>query len=237
VPYAYRAQVANSLDASANVSGGQVGSGIDASKITTGTLSLNGSDALKLPSGTTAQRPASPVAGLLRYNTTENVLEYFNGTNWYFTTPKVAIVKDSRSSGTPGGPAMSANAWFTRTLGTIEGDNSVVSLSSNQMTLAPGEYIVEASAVALAVNENKIRIYNITTSTTEAVGLSAFSFATYNVQNNSILVAKITIPTSPNIFELQHLVWTASTTVNALGVCVPASVPEIYAQVKITKLR
>lgn len=34
------------------------------------------------PSGTTAQRPATPAAGMVRYNTTFNKLEQYNGTSW-----------------------------------------------------------------------------------------------------------------------------------------------------------
>ena len=39
-------------------------------------------DAIALPSGTSAQQPASPVAGWIRYNTTTSALEYYNGTIW-----------------------------------------------------------------------------------------------------------------------------------------------------------
>ncbi|MCX6107961.1 MAG: phage tail protein, partial [Proteobacteria bacterium] len=39
-------------------------------------------DALALPSGTSAQQPASPVAGWIRYNSTNNNIEYYNGSIW-----------------------------------------------------------------------------------------------------------------------------------------------------------
>jgi hypothetical protein len=35
-----------------------------------------------LPVGTTAQRPASPSAGMIRYNTTRNLVEIYNGSSW-----------------------------------------------------------------------------------------------------------------------------------------------------------
>ena len=44
------------------------------------TISDTGS--LNLPAGTTAQRPASPVAGQIRYNTTINDTEYYDGGAW-----------------------------------------------------------------------------------------------------------------------------------------------------------
>ena len=37
---------------------------------------------LQLPVGTTAQRPASPTNGMTRYNTSDNTVEYYNGTGW-----------------------------------------------------------------------------------------------------------------------------------------------------------
>lgn len=35
-----------------------------------------------LPSGTTAQRPASPVAGQIRFNTTTGAVEVYSGSAW-----------------------------------------------------------------------------------------------------------------------------------------------------------
>ena len=37
---------------------------------------------LYLPSGTTAQRPASPATGMMRFNTTTGLLEVYNGSVW-----------------------------------------------------------------------------------------------------------------------------------------------------------
>ena len=35
-----------------------------------------------VPAGTTAQRPASPTVGMIRYNTTESQYEVYSGTQW-----------------------------------------------------------------------------------------------------------------------------------------------------------
>ena len=37
---------------------------------------------LKLPTGNTAQRPASPQTGMIRFNSQTNSLEGYNGTLW-----------------------------------------------------------------------------------------------------------------------------------------------------------
>lgn len=43
---------------------------------------LNGTSAIKIASGTTAQRPAVPLAGHIRFNTENNTLEVYSGTGW-----------------------------------------------------------------------------------------------------------------------------------------------------------
>ena len=53
------------------------------SKITAN--ATNFSDAttgFKLPKGTTAQRPASPINGMIRFNTTINILEGYANSTW-----------------------------------------------------------------------------------------------------------------------------------------------------------
>jgi hypothetical protein len=45
-------------------------------------LTVNDTGYIKLPSGTTAQRPGSPVAGMVRYNTDQSRLESYNGSTW-----------------------------------------------------------------------------------------------------------------------------------------------------------
>ena len=43
---------------------------------------INDSGSLTLPAGTTAQRPSNPQAGMMRYNTTLDYTEYYNGSAW-----------------------------------------------------------------------------------------------------------------------------------------------------------
>jgi hypothetical protein len=45
-------------------------------------LDFTGSEGVTLPSGTTAERPSSPATGVFRFNTTTEVMEYYNGNNW-----------------------------------------------------------------------------------------------------------------------------------------------------------
>ena len=54
--------------------------------VASGVVGTSATGALTMPSGTTAERPASPVTGMIRYNTTTGVTEYYNGTTWYSIT-------------------------------------------------------------------------------------------------------------------------------------------------------
>lgn len=46
------------------------------------TLSIDGTGSLQVPSGTSAQEPATPAAGMLRFNTDLDSFEGYNGTLW-----------------------------------------------------------------------------------------------------------------------------------------------------------
>jgi len=43
---------------------------------------FTGVTSISLPAGTTAERPATPVAGMVRFNTELNTVEGYNGIEW-----------------------------------------------------------------------------------------------------------------------------------------------------------
>lgn len=53
---------------------------------------LPGTASLTIPTGTTAQRPASPTAGMIRLNTTLAELEYHDGTSWFTSGKLIQMV-------------------------------------------------------------------------------------------------------------------------------------------------
>ena len=48
----------------------------------TGIVSIDSTQSLKIPVGATGDRPLTPAAGMIRFNTTLNRYEGYNGTNW-----------------------------------------------------------------------------------------------------------------------------------------------------------
>ena len=104
-----------------------------------------------LPTGTTAQRPASPVAGQTRYNSTNSQPEYYNGTAWvavntvYVSTTYLVVAggggatnSDPPSTGYTGGNGgqvlkgttnVTVGVSYTVTVGGGGGNSSVSVLS------------------------------------------------------------------------------------------------------------
>ena len=72
----------------------------------TGTLEVeSGSAQFCLPKGTTGQRPTSPAAGMIRYNTDTSQLEWYNGTEWKVKGGPVAAPDDEGDGGGEEEPA------------------------------------------------------------------------------------------------------------------------------------
>jgi len=53
----------------------------------TGDITMSGTGFLDVPVGTTLQRPGTPSAGMIRFNTTRSCFEGYNGTGWVNLSP------------------------------------------------------------------------------------------------------------------------------------------------------
>ena len=63
-------------------------------KVRASGINLSGNTTyLNMPKGTTAQRPSSPVAGMIRENTTLNKIEVYNGTEWRAFKESVSTIE------------------------------------------------------------------------------------------------------------------------------------------------
>lgn len=89
----------------------------------TGSLSITGTGALIVPTGTNAQRPGSPTAAMIRFNTDSSVLEFHNGTTWSTLS----------SGGTVTSVALSAPSIFTVSGSPVTGAGTL-SFSLNTQT-------------------------------------------------------------------------------------------------------
>lgn len=146
----------------------------------------------------------------------------------------VAVIKDVKPNGTVGG-TFTTGSWQTRDLNTISG-SGFASLSSNQFTLQPGTYEIDASAPAYYVSAHKCKIRNITDASDAIIGQNAYAESAGNGDfTQSRAFDKITI-TSTKVFEVQHR-GGATRASDGFGGSLSFGVDEVYTQVIIRKLR
>ena len=147
--------------------------------------------------------------------------------------PQTALLVDEKSQNTVGG-TFTAGAWQTRTLNTEVSDlNNICSLSSNIFTLSSGTYLIEWSAPAYLVERNQTRLYDTTNSAVVQYGSSNYSGSTVTLVNSSS-GSGIVVISSNTGYRIEHR---ATATRSSQGFGVEGNLgPEIYTQVKITKL-
>jgi hypothetical protein len=146
---------------------------------------------------------------------------------------RTAYIKDVKSSGTSGG-TFTSGSWQTRDLNTLSGDTEFVSLSSNQFTLEPGKYEIEASAPTYQVNSHKLLLKDISTGVYDKLGSSEYSDTSSASTGKSILKTTIELTNSTS-FEIQNRCGSTKSG-NGFGVQSAFGVDEIYTQVKIKKV-
>lgn len=96
---------------------------------------LPGSGSVGIPTGTTAERPGSPTAGFLRWNTDNSEYEFYDGANWG------TFIIDDEVSGT-GITVKTSNSPITYTTRSIDG-------TANQIDVTNGDGIGGNPTVAL----------------------------------------------------------------------------------------
>jgi hypothetical protein len=150
-----------------------------------------------------------------------------------FGTGSITILADVKATSTNGG-GFTSGAWRTRTLNTVLGSTGSVSLSSNQFTLSAGTYYINAFVPGYRCNNHQAMLYNITDSSTGALGVSSFS--TSNAAASlvpSFISTVITIPSS-KVFEIQHR---CSSTRDADGFGLASGFgSEVYTTVSILRI-
>jgi hypothetical protein len=116
---------------------------------------VNSTTAMIVPTGTTAQRPATAVTGMLRYNTSNQTVEAYSGTQWN------GIFRGLLSIDIPNIPPAQGTTMLVTVTGATTG--SAVSVSP-ELALSNG--IVIAWARVSAANTVEIRFENNANSAT-----------------------------------------------------------------------
>ena len=146
----------------------------------------------------------------------------------------VAVFREEQSSGTTGG-TFTSGSYLKRTLNTTVVNNITgCSIASSVITLPAGTFAVTAFAPAQEVSRNKLRLQNMTASTTLQVGNNSFSNTT-DGSNTATLNSVFTLASASTI-ELQHRC--ASTIASyGFGLAMSFSDVEVYASIIITRIQ
>lgn len=119
------------------------------------------------------------------------------------STVQIVIAQETQPVGTEGG-TFTSGAYRTRTLNTLaRNDGALASLSSNQVTLPAGTYMVLAFAPACQVTRHKLRLYDATNAAVLVMGQSHQSYSSVIVSLSAVLAGTFTLEAEAAV-ELQH---------------------------------
>jgi hypothetical protein len=124
---------------------------------------INDTGHITLPAGTTAQRPASPTVGMVRYNTSLGFAEQYNSDGWQGIAPPPVITSISPTSfnGESGSTITinganfdtTATVQFILTGGTTVNATTTTRVSSGQLTATtPRDFLASESPATVKVN-------------------------------------------------------------------------------------
>jgi hypothetical protein len=117
-------------------------------------IALPGTASMTLPSGTTLERPETPTAGMSRYNTTDSIMEYYNGTAWI--RPTAGIIYTGSTSTVLNGTSFE-RAALTGDVTAAQNNNSLTIAQSAVNTAKIADTAVTTAKISnSAVTKDKI---------------------------------------------------------------------------------
>ena len=159
--------------------------------------------------------------------------------------PITQLFMDVKPNGTGGGVAPVTGSFFTRNLNTgipaLSGSNSAVisgmSLSSNQITVPLGTYIVSASVPGCRVGRHKCQLYNATTSQVLVLGQNGYAAdSIYNQTASAFMNFTLVVSGSPQVLLLQQCCELTQSNSRDLGLECAFGDNEIYSQISFTRI-
>ena len=124
-------------------------------------LKVGTSDSIMLPVGPTGDRPTTGVAGMLRYNSTTNIIEFYNGTDWQSAQGSFTVIATESFNGDDSTTAFTLSSSQT-TASCIVSINGIVQLPTSAYGVS-GTTLTFTEAPATG---DVIEVRQLTTTTT-----------------------------------------------------------------------
>lgn len=174
--------------------------------LTATSTNFSGTGEVGLPSGTSGQRPGSPVTGGTRFNTTNNNLETFDGTEWQSASQLTTAYTITAS--------VVSNILTVNILNALTASAPTVAdplaIRFRDVTLATGDQTAVVVNSALTINTNAT---GATLGTTNGVPFR-FWIVAFNNAGTAVL-GLINCSTSTQIFPLNETTLQSSTAISA----------------------
>ncbi len=175
------------------ISSNQANGNIMISAPGTGVVQFVGQDAIGLPSGDNSTRPANPVVGYTRYNTTRQSIEYYDGTAWIAPGEATISSQIINPNGVANVFSLSSNTTTTGVFVSINGTlqqpvSSYIIVNNNQIQFT--EVPLTSDVIEIRyISVSAVSVGSLTFGSTTAVTLDA---ANVNVMGNLIPTANVT---------------------------------------------
>lgn len=168
--------------------------------------------------GTVADKYLSPLTGLAAINSVASL-------------KKFAHYREEQPNNTDGGnPPTGTGAWNIRTLNTQVTDSIGTSLSSNEVTLPAGTYVVYGQCVNFRTGRTTSRLYNATDATEILRSTGHYNAnATEAVTLNTFVIGIFTITASKAV-RLETYITNNPGSGAAMGIANNNGMTEIYSQ-------
>jgi hypothetical protein len=169
----------------------------------TGNVTIDTTTGLVIPNGTTAQRPGTPSSGTLRFNSSINEVEVYDGSSWETVGSSSASIVTQTITGDGSttvftlSQSATAGSIIVSINGVLQVPDSGYTVSGTSLTVA------EAMATSDVMEVRFISTLSTVTEVTNATGTTSFSI---NSNTASIIVDSTTIAeiTSNEIFNISN---------------------------------
>ena len=157
-----------------------IGNSATASTVVNGAkLNINTTDSILLPVGTNAQRPGSAgysdVAGMLRYSSTANAIEWYTGSSWQTASTNFTVIADQQFTGTGSTP--------TFTLSTSQTTNSCIVSINGVLQIPTLAYSVSGTTLTFTENPANGDVIDVRMLTTTSTVTGIADTSGYNTVN------------------------------------------------------
>jgi len=163
-------------------------------------IATTATTALQVPTGTSGDRPATPAPGYLRYNTTLNIVEYYDGSQWSSLTPltdtQIIVGDDSTTNFTLNHPSTETDLMVSIN-GVLQTPGTAYTVVGNTIAfvepiLSSEVVVIRFISVSIASNASLQTTSTVSPPTvivdTSAATLDTFNFALYRAAKYTVSV-------------------------------------------------